>query len=85
MVENQRAKQRINAAKTRINTMYTEDTQKRKESLKKSDECESYRATSTSGYPILYLTKAEFTGTFIIFHIPSQNIGCEYSLEPPHN
>ena len=31
-----------------------------------------------------YIVKLGFTGAYIIFLIPAQNIDCGYSLEPPH-
>ena len=33
--------------------------------------------------PHFYIVKLGFTGVYIIFLISAQNIGCEYSLEPP--
>ena len=33
--------------------------------------------------PHFYLVKLGFTGVYIIFLIPAQNIDCGYSLEPP--
>ena len=34
--------------------------------------------------PHFYIVKLGFTGVYIIFLISAQNIGCGYSLEPPH-
>ena len=33
--------------------------------------------------PHFYIVKLGFTGVYIIFLIPAQNIDCGYSLEPP--
>ena len=33
--------------------------------------------------PHFYIVKLGFTGVYIIFLISAQNIGCEYTLEPP--
>ena len=32
--------------------------------------------------PHFYIVKLGFTGIYIIFHVPAQNIECKYSLEP---
>ena len=34
--------------------------------------------------PHFYIVKLGFTGVYIIFLIPAQNIDCGYSLELPH-
>ena len=34
--------------------------------------------------PHFYIVKLGFTGVYIIILISAQNIGCGYSLEPPH-
>ena len=33
--------------------------------------------------PHFYIVQVGFTGVYIIFLIPAQNIDCGYSLEPP--
>ena len=53
------------------------------------DEVLLYDITKTRLYnvdplkPHFYIVKLEFTGVYIIFLIPVQNIDCGYSLEPP--